>query len=66
MSPEATLFEAIALTDQQLELSASAELALDGQHAPQGQRYLLLTIASAHYAVLEAFVTERVAAEAMA
>jgi purine-binding chemotaxis protein CheW len=55
----ATLFEAIAATDEQLDLSAAADLALDArQHAPQGQRYMLLTIASAHYAVLEAFVTE--------
>lgn len=59
LSPAATLFEAIAVTDEQLELSAAAGLALDAeQHVPQGQRYVLLTIASAHYAVLEAFVTE--------
>jgi purine-binding chemotaxis protein CheW len=58
VSRAATLFEAIAVTDEQLDLSASAELALDGQHVPEGQRHLLLTIASGHYAVLEAFVTE--------
>lgn len=59
VSPAATLFEAIAVTDEQLELSAAAGLALDAEKAvAQGSRYVLLTIASAHYAVLEAFVTE--------
>ena len=61
LSPAATLFEAIAVTDEQLELSAAAEaaLALDAaKSAAQGKRYVLLSIASAHYAVLEAFVTE--------
>jgi purine-binding chemotaxis protein CheW len=57
VSEEATLFEAIAEADGQLDLSAAPELALD-QRTPQGQRYLLLTIASSHYVVLEAFVTE--------
>src|SRR5476649_787934 len=61
LSSTATLFEAIAVTHEQLEVpvSTAAWLARDAEKdAAQGKRYVLLSIASAHYAVLEAFVTE--------
>ena len=55
------LADAIAAADGQLDGSAAAtatvarDYARDGVH---GHRYVLLSIASAHYAVREAFVTE--------
>jgi purine-binding chemotaxis protein CheW len=59
----ATLADAVAAADQQLDGQAAATAAiardlLSAREASQGDRYVLLTIASAHYAVLEAFVTE--------
>ena len=58
-----TLADAVAAADQQLDGQAAATAAiardlLSAREAAQGDRYVLLTIASAHYAVLEAFVTE--------
>ena len=58
-----TLADAVAAADQQLDGQAAATAAiardlLSAREASQGDRYVLLTIASAHYAVLEAFVTE--------
>jgi purine-binding chemotaxis protein CheW len=57
----ATLADAVAATDQQLDgpVAATMTIAREGaRDASQGDRYVLLSIASAHYAVLEAFVTE--------
>jgi len=59
----ATLADAVAAADQQLDgpVAATAAIARDlpgVREASQGDRYVLLTIASARYAVLEAFVTE--------
>jgi purine-binding chemotaxis protein CheW len=58
-----TLADAVAAADQQLDGQAAATAAiardlLSAREASQGDRYVLLTIASAHYAVLKAFVTE--------
>jgi purine-binding chemotaxis protein CheW len=60
MRSTATLADAVAAADQQLEgsVAAAATASEDGRDASQGDRYVLLSIASAHYAVLEAFVTE--------
>ena len=61
LSSTATLFDAIAVADMQLDVpaAATAMLARDAaKDAAQGARYVLLSISSAHYAVLEAFVTE--------
>ena len=61
LSPTATLFDAIAVADAQLEgsVAAAATAVRDAaRDAARGARYVLLSIASAHYAVLEAFVTE--------
>jgi len=57
----ATLLDAIAVADAQLEgpVAAAATAARESvRDAARGERYVLLSIASAHYAVLEAFVTE--------
>jgi purine-binding chemotaxis protein CheW len=57
----ATLFEAVAVADGQLEGPVAATVTVAGdsaRDAAHGDRYVLLSIASAHYAVLEAFVTE--------
>jgi purine-binding chemotaxis protein CheW len=59
----ATLADAVAVADQQLDgpVAATAAIARDlpsTREASQGDRYVLLTIASARYAVLEAYVTE--------
>ena len=58
----ATLVDAVALADGQLggPLAVAAATGLRGSEtdAAQGDRYVLLSIASAHYAVLEAFVIE--------
>lgn len=56
-----TLAEAVAAADRQLDGSVAAAVTIARDAAnemSQGDRYVLLTIASAHYAVLEAFVTE--------
>jgi purine-binding chemotaxis protein CheW len=58
-----TLADAVAAADQQLDGQAAATAAIarelhSGRDASQGDRYVLLTIASAYYAVAEAFVTE--------
>lgn len=58
-----TLADAVAAADQQLDGPVAATItvtqgALAAREASQGDRYVLLSIASAHYAVLEAFVTE--------
>lgn len=59
-----TLADAVAAADQQLDgpvaatIPVTREGALAAREASQGDRYVLLSIASAHYAVLEAFVTE--------
>ena len=59
-----TLADAVAAADQQLDgpvaatIAVPREGALAAREASQGDRYVLLSIASAHYAVLEAFVTE--------
>jgi hypothetical protein len=60
MNPGATLADAVSAADQQLDgpLAATAAIAFGTNDASQGDRYVLLSIASAHYAVLEAFVTE--------
>jgi purine-binding chemotaxis protein CheW len=60
LSSTATLFDAIAAADEQLEVpAATTALVRDGaKDAARGERYVLLSIAAAHYAVLEAFVTE--------
>ena len=63
LSPTATLFDAIAEADGpglvQGPVTARAKVARDAaKDAAHGERYVLLSIASAHYAVLEAFVTE--------
>jgi purine-binding chemotaxis protein CheW len=55
------LVEAIAAADGQLDgpVAATAAVAREtGRDAAHGHRYVLLSIASAHYAVREAFVTE--------
>jgi len=56
----ATLADAVSAADQQLDGSgaATAAISFGTNDASQGDRYVLLSIASAHYAVLEAFVTE--------
>jgi purine-binding chemotaxis protein CheW len=60
----ATLADAVAAADQQLDgpvaatVTIAREGALAAREASQGDRYVLLSIASANYAVLEAFVTE--------
>lgn len=60
-NPE-TLADAVAAADQQLDGSVAATAAIARElHAAResrGDRYVLLSIASAYYAVLEAFVTE--------
>ncbi len=56
-----TLADAVAAADQQLAGSTAATLAAareGAQDVSAGDRYVLLTIASASYAVLEAYVTE--------
>ena len=56
-----TLADAIAVADGQLDgpVAAPAMAVRDaGRDAARGERYVLLSIASAHYAVLESFVTE--------
>ena len=56
-----TLVDAIAAADGRLEgpVAATANLAREtDRDAAHGHRYVLLSIASAHYAVREAFVTE--------
>ena len=60
MTPGATLADAVSAADQQLDGSgaATAAMSFGTNDASQGDRYVLLSIASAHYAVLEAFVTE--------
>jgi len=60
ITPGATLAEAVSAADQQLDGSgaATAAMSFGTNDASQGDRYVLLSIASAHYAVLEAFVTE--------
>ena len=55
------LVEAIAAADGQVDAPVAATAAAvreSGRDAVQGHRYVLLSIASAHYAVREAFVTE--------
>ena len=55
------LVEAIAAADGQVDAPVEATAAAvreTGREAAQGHRYVLLSIASAHYAVREAFVTE--------
>jgi purine-binding chemotaxis protein CheW len=55
------LVEAIAAADGQLDGSVAATAVVvrePGRDATHGHRYVLLSIASAHYAVPEAFVTE--------
>ncbi len=56
------LVEAIAAADEQVDAPVAATAAAaardTGREAAQGHRYVLLSIASAHYAVREAFVTE--------
>ena len=57
----ATLADAIAAADGQLDgpVAATATVGREsGRDAAHGHRYVLLSIASAHYAVREAFVTE--------
>jgi purine-binding chemotaxis protein CheW len=60
----ATLADAVAAADQQLDGPVAAtvpvvrEGVLAAREASQGDRYVLLSIASANYAVLEAYVTE--------
>jgi purine-binding chemotaxis protein CheW len=61
LSAAVSLVDAIAMTDEQLDVpvAMSAGLAREAAADPgRGERYVLLTIASAHYAVLETFVTE--------
>jgi chemotaxis signal transduction protein len=61
LNATATLADAIAIADEQLggPVAAAAATAGDAvRDAARGERYVLLSIASAHYAVLEAFVTE--------
>jgi purine-binding chemotaxis protein CheW len=60
ITPGATLADAVSAADQQLDGSgaATAAISFGTNDASQGDRYVLLSIASAHYAVLEAFVTE--------
>ena len=56
-----TLADALAVADQQLDgpVAATVTIAREGAHdASHGDRYVLLSIASANYAVLDAFVTE--------
>jgi chemotaxis signal transduction protein len=55
----ATLADAIAVADGRLDgpVAATANAAREKDGA-QGQRYVLLSISSAHYAVPEAYVTE--------
>lgn len=58
-----TLADAVAAADRQLDGQAAATAAIaremhGAREASHGDRYVLLSIASAHYAVLEAFVTE--------
>jgi len=58
-----SLADAVAAADQQLDGQAAATAAiardlLSAREVSHGDRYVLLTIASAHYAVPEAFVTE--------
>jgi purine-binding chemotaxis protein CheW len=55
-----TLADAIAAADRQLDGSVAATTAgrESGRDAAHGHRYVLLSIASAHYAVREMFVTE--------
>jgi purine-binding chemotaxis protein CheW len=58
-----TLADAVAAADQQLDGQAAATAAIaremiGARETSQGDRYVLLSIASAYYAVLEAFVTE--------
>jgi len=60
----ATLADAVAAADQQLDgpVAATVPIVREGvlaaREASQGDRYVLLSIASANYAVLEAYVTE--------
>jgi purine-binding chemotaxis protein CheW len=59
--PGGTLADAIAAADRQLDGSVAATAAVGreaGRDAGHGHRYVLLSIASANYAVPEAFVTE--------
>jgi purine-binding chemotaxis protein CheW len=60
INPGATLADAVSAADQQLDgaVAATAAISFGANDASQGDRYVLLSIASAHYAVLEAFVTE--------
>jgi purine-binding chemotaxis protein CheW len=56
-----TLADAIAAADRQLEgpVAATANAGREtGRDAAHGHRYVLLSIATAHYAVREVFVTE--------
>ena len=56
-----TLADAIAAADRQLDgpVAATATTGREtGREAAQGHRYVLLSIATAHYAVREVFVTE--------
>jgi purine-binding chemotaxis protein CheW len=56
-----TLADAIAAADRQMDGPVAATMTAGreaGRDAAQGHRYVLLSIASAHYAVREAFVTE--------
>ena len=55
-----TLADAIAAADRQLDGSVAATTAgrEGGRDGAHGHRYVLLSIATAHYAVREAFVTE--------
>lgn len=59
-NPTATLADAVSAADQQLDgsVAATAAMTLGASEGSQGDRYVLLSIASAYYAVLEAFVTE--------
>ncbi len=57
--PAATLLDAIATTDGQLEMPAVAHAVPRGPAGPVAtNRFVLLSIASTHYAVSEAYVTE--------
>jgi purine-binding chemotaxis protein CheW len=57
-APAATLREAIATADGQMAAPASQAAAAAPARAASAGRYVLLSVASTHYAVPEAFVTE--------
>jgi purine-binding chemotaxis protein CheW len=56
--PAATLRDAIVLIDRQLDAPAVSQIAQAEVNTTSSGRFVLLSVASTHYAIPEAFVTE--------